>query len=61
MFIYLCPTDAFDDVSVTKVYEGEQNPSDDKFHDTTAVSDDEKGDERRDDRSSEVPHTFSEP
>ena len=61
MFIYLGPTEAFDDVSGTKVYEGEHNRSDDKFHDTTAVSNDEKGDERRDDRSSEVPHTFSEP
>ena len=61
MFIYLGPTEAFDDVSGTKVYEGEQNRSDDKFHDTAAVSHDEKGDERRDDRSSEVPHTFSEP
>ena len=61
MLVYLRPPKAFDDASGTKVYEGEHHRSDDKFHDTTAVSNDEKGDERRDDRSSEVPHTFSEP
>ena len=61
MFVYSRPTDAFDDVSGTKVYEGEQNRSDDKVHDAAAVSHDEKGDERRDNRSSEVSHTFSEP
>jgi len=44
VFIYLCPTDAFDDVSGTKVYEGEQNPSDDKFHESTTVCHDEEGD-----------------
>ena len=44
MFIYLGPTEAFDDVSGTKVYEGEQNRSDDKFRDATAVRHDKKGD-----------------
>jgi hypothetical protein len=44
MFIYSRPTDAFDDVSGTKVYEGEQNRSDDKFRDATAVRHDKKGD-----------------
>jgi hypothetical protein len=44
VFVYLSPVEAFDDVSGTKVYEGEQNRPDDKFPDTTAVSHDEEGD-----------------
>jgi len=48
----LCSAEALDYITGAKIYEGEQNRSDDKLHDAAAISQYEKSDERRNDGSS---------